>query len=71
MPALMLSQAALMDLRIPHLDVSMGEEGEDPELDLDDNPELAASLDTSRVPVIVTVSQVGALVEGKLSRHVW
>ena len=71
MAALMLSQAALMDLRIPHLDVSMGEEGDDPELDLDDNPELAASLDTSRVPVIVTVSQVGALVYEKLTHHFW
>ena len=69
MTALVLLQAALMDLRIPHLDVSMGEEGDDPELDLDDNPELAASLDTSRVPVIVTVSQVRALIQGKLSHR--
>lgn len=54
-------QAALTNLRIPKIDVTMGEEGDDPDLDLDDNPELAASLDTSRVPIIVTITQVQTL----------
>ncbi len=36
----------------------MGEEGDEPELELVDDPELEGSMDTSRVPVIVTVSQV-------------
>ena len=38
----------------------MGEDGEEPELDLDDDPEQAASIDTSRVPLIITVTQVTA-----------
>lgn len=51
-------QAALIDTRIPHIEVSMGEEGEEPELDLDDDPLKAAALDTSRVPIIVSIAQV-------------
>lgn len=54
----LLWQAALADLRIPHIDVTMGEGGEDPELDLDDDPERAIALDTSQVPLLVTVTQV-------------
>ena len=51
-------QAALADLRISKLDITMGEEGVEPELELVDDPEQETTMDTSRVPVIVTVSQV-------------
>lgn len=50
-------QAALADLRIPKIEVNMTEEGDEPELDLDDDPESAASLNTSRIPIILTVNQ--------------
>lgn len=51
-------QAALADLRIPRMEVNMGEDGDEPDLELDDDPQQAASLDTTRVPLIITVSQV-------------
>lgn len=57
-PCLGEMQAALADLRIPRMEVTMGEDGEEPDLELDDDPELAASLDTTRVPLILTISQV-------------
>ena len=50
-------QAALADLRIPRMEVSMGEDGEEPDLQLHDDPQAAASLDTARVPLILTVAQ--------------
>jgi len=54
------TKAALADLRIPRMEVTMGEDGEEPDLELDDDPELAASLDTTRVPLILTISQGGS-----------
>lgn len=51
-------QAALADLTIPKLDISMAEEGDEPELELVDDPDLETSMDTSRVPVIISISQV-------------
>lgn len=48
-------------MRIPSIVVTMAEDGGDPELDLDDDPERAASIDTSRVPILVSVSQVACL----------
>lgn len=36
----------------------MGEEGDEPELELVDDPEQETAMDTSRVPVIITISQV-------------
>lgn len=53
-------QAALADTDIPK--VSMIEtdrdEGGEPELDVDDDPEKAMHLDVSDVPVLVTVAHV-------------
>ena len=55
-------QAALQDTRIPLVEVGATENpDEEPELELDDDPAHATQLDTSNVPVIVTVSQVGPL----------
>ena len=51
-------QAALADLRISKLDITMGEEGDEPEMELVDDPEQETALDSSRVPVIITVLQV-------------
>ena len=64
-------QAALADLRIPKIEVTMAEEDEEPELGLDDDPELATSLDTSRVPVIVTLAQVSSGLAAIYMTFVW
>ena len=53
------SQAALVDLRIPQVEISPTDDPEDePEIELDDDPEHAAALDTSKIPLLVTVAQV-------------
>ncbi|KAK9842517.1 hypothetical protein WJX81_003919 [Elliptochloris bilobata] len=54
------AKAALADTRIPLVEVTQADEDGDAELELDDDPTHAARLDTARVPVLVTVSQVGA-----------
>lgn len=54
------TKAALGDLRIPRMEVNMGEDGDEPELELDDDPEQASSLDITRLPLIITVSQGGS-----------
>ena len=52
-------QGALADLRIPRVDISPSDDPEDePEIELDDNPEHATTLDTSRLPLVVTVAEV-------------
>ena len=52
-------QAALVDLRIPRVEISPTDDPEDePEIDLDDDPEHATALDTSKLPLVVTVAQV-------------
>ena len=52
-------QAALMDVRIPHVEMTEGSAmDEQPELELDDDPAVAATLDTSNVPLLITVAQV-------------
>ena len=56
-------QAALADLRIPRMEVSMGEDGEEPDLELDDDPQAAASLDTTRIPLILTVAQASPITD--------
>ena len=57
-------QAALADLRIPAVSMTMGEGDEDPEYELDDDPDSAARLDTSAVPAIITLTQVLAIMFG-------
>lgn len=52
-------QAALQDTRIPLVEVGVTEHpDEEPELELDDDPAHAKQIDTSQLPVIMTVSQV-------------
>ena len=54
-----MSQAALADTRVPAVEVLYGEAGDgDPELELDDDPAACLRLDTSAVPVILTLSRV-------------
>ena len=48
-----------MDVRIPHVEMTEGTSADDqPEIQLDDDPEVAASLDTTNVPLVITVAQV-------------
>ncbi|KAK9807210.1 hypothetical protein WJX73_009206 [Symbiochloris irregularis] len=52
------TRAALTDLQIPRVDISPSDDPEDePEIELDDDPEHAASLDASRIPVVVTLAE--------------
>lgn len=52
-------QAALTDLSIPSVEVEAGEdENALPELEVSDDPASATKLDTSKVPILFTVSQV-------------
>ena len=52
-------QAALADTKLPAVEVLYGEGGEgDPELELSDDPGASTRLDTSAVPLIVTVARV-------------
>ena len=52
-------QAALTDLSIPSVEVEAGEdENALPELEVSDDPASATKLDTSKVPILLTVSQV-------------
>ncbi len=51
-------QAALADTRIPAVEVAAAEDGEEPELDVDDDPNNSVRLDCSQLPMVVTVSQV-------------
>ncbi|KAK9906890.1 hypothetical protein WJX75_009799 [Coccomyxa subellipsoidea] len=54
------AKAALQDTRIPLVEVGATENpGEEPELELDDDPAHATQVDTSNIPVIITVSQAG------------
>ena len=54
-------QAALMDVRLPQVQITEGAATDDPpEIELDDDPDVAASLDTSGVPLLITVDQVRA-----------
>lgn len=50
-------QAALVDLRIPQVQISPTDDPtEAPEIELDDDPEHSTALDTSRVPLVVSLS---------------
>lgn len=53
-------KAALWDARIPRADVVTQGSGDEPEFEIDDDPEASVRLDVSQVPVIQTVSRLGA-----------
>ena len=56
-----MGQAALRDTRIPLVEAreaAGGDADAEPELELDDDPGHAKPVDTRRVPVVVTASQV-------------
>lgn len=51
------TKAALVDLRIPQVQISPTDDPtEAPEIELDDDPEHSTALDTSRVPLVVSLS---------------
>lgn len=55
------AHAALVDTRVPRVEVVADEEGGGPpEIELDDGASCGLALDASRLPVVVTVSQVGS-----------
>lgn len=50
-------QAALTDMSIPAVEVSAAEGNDEPELEVSDDPSSAVKLDTSKVPILLTISQ--------------
>ncbi|KAG1674611.1 hypothetical protein FOA52_001860 [Chlamydomonas sp. UWO 241] len=54
------SLAALANTRIPGVEIVQGEDNDEPEIELDDDMDNATTLELGGVPVIVSVSQVGA-----------
>jgi exosome complex RNA-binding protein Rrp42 (RNase PH superfamily) len=50
--------AALANTRIPRVEIVAGEDGEEPELELDDDMEHSMRVELKDVPVIVSVAQV-------------
>lgn len=54
-------QAALADMSIPAVEVQAAEGSDEPELEVSDDPSSAVKLDTSQVPILLTVSQVSQL----------
>lgn len=51
-------RVALSNMPIPHVEVTYEEGSTVPELEVDDDPERCLKLDTSDVPVTVSVGQV-------------
>ena len=51
--------AALANTRVPKVDLVSGENGEEPELELDDDMENSISLEVQGLPIITSVAQVG------------
>ena len=58
LPCSLACMAALANTRIPHIELTMAEDGEEPELELDDDMSNSVALDLQRLPLIVSVSQV-------------
>lgn len=54
-----LSQAALSDLRIPKVQFVEGGEGDDEDFTYEDDLSDEARINTSNVPLLVTLSKVG------------
>ena len=52
--------AALANTRIPRVEIVAGENGEDPEIELDDDMDNSVRLDLQGLPVITSVAQVSA-----------
>lgn len=52
--------AALTDTKIPRVSILAGENGEEPEIELDDDPESSERLDLRHVSAIVSVCQIGS-----------
>ncbi len=50
--------AALANTRIPRVEIVAGENGEEPEIELDDDMDNSLKLELHSVPVIVSVAQV-------------
>ena len=59
-------QAALADMSIPAVEVQAAEGNDEPELEVSDDPSSAVKLDTSQVPILLTVSQVSQLAKHRL-----
>lgn len=53
-------KAALGSAQVPQVTVAEAEEGEEPELQLDDDPEQSFHIDTDGCPLLVTVGKVGS-----------
>jgi exosome complex component RRP42 len=53
------ARAALAATRVARVEVVMGEAGEEPEVEIDDEGDGVAPLEAGRLPALVTVSQVG------------
>ena len=51
--------AALANTRVPKVDIIAGENGEEPELELDDDMENSVSLEMHNIPIIASVVKVG------------
>jgi exosome complex component RRP42 len=52
--------AALSDTKIPRVSILAGENGEEPEIELDDDPESSERLDLKYASAIVSVCQIGS-----------
>jgi exosome complex component RRP42 len=53
-------KAALADTRVPRVDIVRGDDpGDEPEYEVDDDPEAAARLDCRRVPLTLTMCRLG------------
>lgn len=58
-------RTALANMPIPHVDVTYEEGSTVPEIEVDDDPERCLKLDTSLVPVTISVGQVRRILAGK------
>lgn len=55
------TKAALADVRVPKVEAVGGADGEDPELEVDDDPASSWRLDTRACPLVVSLTKVGRL----------
>ena len=64
----MATLAALNNTRIPHVEIVAGENGEEPEIELDDDTDNSISLELQGLPVIVSVAQVSVTIDSNICR---
>lgn len=57
-------------MSIPAVEVSAAEGSEEPELEVSDDPSTAVKLDTSRVPILLTISQVHNSLQPAETAHI-